>query len=84
MSQPDLQSTDTYYFSVVHYHPIALLIALLLAALIIILPYWKIFGKAGFPRILGIFMIIPLINLILLYVLAFSQWRVLPSQTDNR
>jgi hypothetical protein len=29
-------------------------------------------------------MIIPLVNLILLYVLAFSQWRVLPSQTDNR
>ena len=84
MSQPDLQSTETYYFSVAHYHPIPLLIALLLAALIIILPYWKIFGKAGFPRIFGLFMIIPLVNLILLYVLAFSRWRILPSQTENR
>ncbi len=48
-----------------------------LAALIVIIPYWKIFGKAGFPRIFGLFMIVPLVNLILLYVLAFSQWRVL-------
>jgi hypothetical protein len=83
MSQPDLQTTDTYYFSVVHYHPIALLISLLLAALIIILPYWKIFGKAGFPRILGLFMIIPLVNLILLYVLAFSRWKTLPPSSEN-
>jgi hypothetical protein len=84
MSQPDLQSTDTFYFSVVHYHPTALLLSLLLAALIIIIPYWKIFGKAGVPRIFGLLMIIPLVNLILLYVLAFSQWRILPSQTENR
>jgi hypothetical protein len=84
MSQPDLQSTETYYFSVAHYHPIPLLLSLLLAALIIIIPYWKIFGKAGFPRIFGLFMIIPLVNLILLYVLAFSKWRIFPSQIENR
>jgi hypothetical protein len=84
MNQPDLQSTETYYFSVAHYHPIPLLIFLLVAALIVIIPYWKIFGKAGFPRIFGLFMIIPLVNLILLYVLAFSQWRIFPSQTENR
>ena len=84
MSQPDIQATDTYYFSVVHYHPVALLISLLLAALIIIIPYWKIFGKAGFPRIFGLLMIIPLVNLILLYVLAFSRWRVLPPRSENQ
>jgi hypothetical protein len=84
MSQPDLQFTDTYYYSVVHYHPIPILIALLVTALIVIIPYWKIFGKAGFPRIFGLFMIIPLVNLILIYVLAFSQWRILPSQIDKQ
>jgi hypothetical protein len=84
MNQPDLQSTETYYFSVAHYHPVPLLIFLLVAALIVIIPYWKIFGKAGFPRIFGLFMIIPLVNLILIYVLAFSQWRNPPSQTVNR
>ncbi len=56
MNQPDLQSnSETYYFSVAHYHPIPLLIFLLVAALIVIIPYWKIFGKAGFPCIFGLF-----------------------------
>ena len=84
MSQPDLQSTETYYFSVAHYHLVPVVLSLLVAALIVIIPYWKIFGKAGFPRIFGLFMIIPLVNLILIYVLAFSQWRILPSQAEKQ
>ena len=84
MSQPDFQSTETYYVSVAHYHLIPLALSALLIALIVIIPYWKIFGKAGFPRIFGLLMIVPLVNLILLYVLAFSQWRGIPSQTENR
>lgn len=43
-----------------------------------ILPYWFIFKKAGFSPWLCILMFLPLVNLIVLYVVAFSQWRVVP------
>jgi hypothetical protein len=83
MSQPDTQSTDIYIYGA-HYHLLPLALCALVIALIVIIPYWKIFGKAGFPRALGILMVIPLVNLILLYVLAFSQWRVLPPRAENQ
>lgn len=43
-----------------------------------IIPYWFIFKKAGFSPWLAILMILPLVNLIVLYVVAFSHWRVTP------
>jgi hypothetical protein len=53
-------------------------LVILLGSLIVILPYWMIFKKAGFPAFLGILMVVPLVNIVLLYVLAFSQWKVVP------
>ena len=47
---------------------------MLLGAVVIVFPFWKIFVKAGFSGWLGLLMIIPMINLIVLYVLAFSDW----------
>jgi hypothetical protein len=43
---------------------------------IFIVPYWKIFSKAGFSGWLSLLMLVPLVNLIVLYVVAFSPWRV--------
>ena len=83
MSQQDYQSTETY-ITVVHEHFLPVAITALVVVLIVIIPYWKIFGKAGFPRALSILMLVPLINLILLYVLAFSQWKVLPPRAENQ
>jgi len=57
-----------------------LIIGIAIVAAIVIIPYWQIFKKAGFPAALSILMMIPLVNLILLYVLAFSQWRTQPPQ----
>ena len=45
---------------------------------IVIIPYWQIFKKAGFAPALSLLMMIPLVNLIMLYVLAFSDWKVGP------
>jgi hypothetical protein len=45
---------------------------------IIIIPFWQIFKKAGMSGALSILMAIPLVNLVMLYVLAFSQWKVVP------
>jgi uncharacterized RDD family membrane protein YckC len=53
---------------------IAGIIALLIIPLFI-LPYWKIFSKAGFSGWLSLLMFIPLANLIVLYYIAFSNWK---------
>jgi hypothetical protein len=41
---------------------------------LIVLPFWKIFSKAGYSGWFSLLMLIPLVNLIALYVLAFSNW----------
>jgi hypothetical protein len=42
--------------------------------LIFVLPFWHIYKKAGFSPWLSLLMLIPLVNLIMLYVLAFAKW----------
>ena len=51
------------------------LIVLLFLASLVVVPFWQIFKKTGFPAPLSILMLIPLVNLILLYVIAFSKNR---------
>ncbi len=43
-------------------------------AVIVVIPYWRIFGKAGFSPWLGLLMLVPLINVVMLYFLGFSEW----------
>jgi Ca2+/Na+ antiporter len=47
-------------------------------AVVVLIPYWQIFKKAGFPPAITFLMLIPLVNIITLYVVAFSQWKVVP------
>ncbi len=47
---------------------------------IILIPYWMIWKKAGFSPWLSLLMILPLVNFVMLYVLAFSEWKVVPAQ----
>lgn len=47
---------------------------MLLIAALIVWPFWRIFAKAGFSGWLSLLMLVPMINLITLYVLAFSDW----------
>ncbi|HEX6494993.1 MAG TPA: hypothetical protein VF018_05885 [Acidobacteriaceae bacterium] len=50
----------------------------LIGIAIYIIPFWMIFKKAGFTPWLALLLFIPLANIIILYVLAFSQWKVAP------
>ena len=50
----------------------------LLVIPVFVIPYWKIFSKAGFSGWLSLLMLIPLINLIVLYIVAFSEWKTIP------
>ena len=45
---------------------------------IVLVPTWRICLKAGFSPWLSLLMLVPLGNLILLYFLAFADWRVVP------
>jgi hypothetical protein len=54
-------------------------IFILVALAIVIVPCWFICKKAGFSPWLSFLNLIPLGNLILLYVLAFSEWKVIPA-----
>lgn len=42
--------------------------------LILVVPFWQIFKKAGFSAWLSLLMLIPLVNLCMLYFLGFAQW----------
>jgi hypothetical protein len=51
---------------------------MLVGVIIYIVPMWFIWKKAGFSPWLSLLTILPLVNLIMLYVLAFSEWKVAP------
>lgn len=53
-------------------------IFILIGAVIYIVPFWFIFKKAGFSPFLCLLLFVPLVNLVMLYVLAFTEWKVAP------
>jgi len=54
--------------------------AALILAVIVTVPFWAIFKKAGFSPALSILMLVPMVNLITLYLVAFSKWKTSPAQ----
>ena len=46
---------------------------------VVIIPCWFICKKAGFSPWLSLINVIPIGNLVLLYVLAFAEWKVVPA-----
>jgi glycopeptide antibiotics resistance protein len=50
----------------------------LVAVIVIIIPFWFILKKAGFSAWLALLNIVPFGTLILLYILAFAEWKTLP------
>ena len=50
------------------------LIVLLLLTVLLVWPMWRICTKAGFPGPLGLMSVIPVLNLVLLFFLAFAEW----------
>jgi hypothetical protein len=50
-------------------------------ALVALVPFWRIFSKAGLAKQLSILMLVPLLNLGVLYYLAFADW---PSLNNSK
>jgi hypothetical protein len=44
---------------------------------VVIIPFWKIFKKAGFAPWLSVLMAMPFVNFFLLCFLAFAKWPAL-------
>jgi hypothetical protein len=42
--------------------------------LLLIVPFWRIFGKAGFNPALSLLTVVPIANLVVIYYVAFSKW----------
>lgn len=56
----------------------------LLTTLIFIIPMWKIYTKTGQSGALSLLWLVPIVNLIMLYVLAFGNWPVLQELEQYR
>ena len=56
---------------------ILMLLFWLAFAVITIIAYCKIFSKAGYSWAMGLLMLVPIANLIVMLVLAFGDWPIL-------
>ena len=72
---PDPQQMQRMALAILTILPILILVGLI----IVIVPCWFICKKAGFSPWLAFLNIIPVGGLILLYVLAFADWKVVPA-----
>lgn len=56
-----------------------ILLFLMWAALVALLvfAFWRIFAKAGFPGVLGLLMLVPVVNVGAVVYLAFAEWPAL-------
>jgi glycopeptide antibiotics resistance protein len=71
---PDAQQMHSIMAAIIGFY----LIFLVLIMAAIILPFWFILKKAGFSAWLSFINLIPFGTLILLYILAFAEWKVIP------
>ena len=73
--QPDQEMIRHIAMSFFAIMPFLILIGLA----VVIVPFWFILKKAGFSPWLALLNAVPLGNLVLLYVLAFAEWKVVPA-----
>ncbi|HWE85632.1 MAG TPA: hypothetical protein VG267_11870 [Terracidiphilus sp.] len=73
-NQPNLEQAQKMAMAMLAILPFIMIIGLA----IVILPFWFICKKAGFSPWLSFLNIVPFGSLILWYVLAFADWKVVP------
>ena len=64
------------------WHLILLTIIFSSIGVVVVPPYWMIFKKAGFAPILSVLMMVPVVGLIVIYIVAFSEWKKGPSPAE--
>jgi hypothetical protein len=53
------------------------LVVIPLTALLVVVPFWFICKKAGFHGAMSLLMLVPVANIVLPFILAFSEWPAL-------
>jgi hypothetical protein len=53
------------------------LIPVLILLALVVIPYWKIWQRTGHSGAWGLLMLVPFVNIISLWVLAFKEWPAL-------
>lgn len=61
-------TVESYHFGGVGIIPVLIILALA------VIPYWKIWSRTGHSGAWSLLMLVPLANLISLWVLAFKKW----------
>lgn len=64
-------------FSVAHW------LVMILWLVIFVIPGWRIVAKAGYPGALSLLLFVPLVNVIAIWVFAFSKWPIERSNTSR-
>lgn len=57
-----------------------ILFALALNIVLVVWPFCRIFSRAGYPWALGLLMMVPIVNIVMLFVLAFGNWPIFRKQ----
>jgi energy-converting hydrogenase Eha subunit B len=47
---------------------------MLVIAIVVVIPAWRICQRTGYSGWMGILILIPIVNLVVLYLIAFSDW----------
>jgi uncharacterized membrane protein YhaH (DUF805 family) len=55
---------------------LAELIIIVIIGLVIIVPFWKIFSKTGYSGWLSLTQLVPFLNIIVLFYVAFAEWPI--------
>ncbi|MCA6215539.1 hypothetical protein KGA65_03175 [Ideonella sp. B7] len=50
------------------------LIGLIIGIVLLVVPAWKIVEKAGYPGPLALLVLVPVVNVVALWLFAFSAW----------
>jgi hypothetical protein len=56
---------------------------LLCSGFFIVVPFWQICAKAGFPGVCSLLLFVPLVNLVFLWWLAFADWPALRRRREE-
>ena len=64
--------------------PIILIVTILVASLAAMIPWFFIYKKAGFHPALGCLMFFPIVNLVMMFILAFTDWPIERELQDLR
>jgi len=52
------------------------LIVIVVIGILVVVPFWKIFTKAGYSGGWSLLMLIPVISIVILFYLAFAEWPI--------